>query len=459
MLRRFRRAAGIAAALLCCAAAAPAQSLLQLYDAALAYDAAYQSARAQTRASQAQADQARAGLLPQLALQASAQRNFMDAQIAGISGSINYNALNGALVGSQPLYRPANRIAWNQGREQAELARTQLTGAEQDLIVRLSQAYFEVLAAEDALRFVRAFKAAVAGQLEAAKRNFELGNATITDSREAQARFDLARAQEIGAESDLRVKQLALDQLVGQSGSQPCPLADPIALPAPQPDDAQFWVDQALERHPGVRQSRMALDIARMETAKARAGGLPTVDLQASVSQARYPGGNPALSMTPGAAYPYHATVTSVGVVLNWPLFAGFSIDNRVRETLALEDKARADLDNIERTVSQSARAAFFGEQSGLAQVQALEAAEQSSQTALEANQLGYKVGMRINLDVLDAQSQLYQTRRDLAKARYDALMGLLRLKQASGALGRDDLLPIEALLMKQDRYFNKDSM
>ncbi|MDR2153440.1 MAG: TolC family outer membrane protein [Burkholderiaceae bacterium] len=439
----------MAAVMLCCGAVGvQAQTLRQLYDAAHGYDAALQRAQARARASLAQADQSQAGLLPQLALQTGAQRNRLDMRMTGVSSGSggHYNVWDSALIGSQPLYRPANRIAWDQGKKQAELAQTQLGAAEQDLIVRLSQACFDVLAAEDALRFVLALKEAVAKQLEAAQRNFDLGNATITDSHEAQARFDLARAQEITAQNDLHVKRLALDQLVGQNGSQPRPLALPVTLPAPQPDNAEAWVNLAIDQHPALAQARMALDIARLETDKAKAAHLPTVDMQVSVSQSRYPDGNPALiGMTPGSRY--RTTSASVGVVLNWPLFAGFALENRVRETLALQDQARADLDDIERTVSQATRAAFFGVQSGLSQVQALEAAEQSSLTALQANQLGYQVGVRINIDVLNAQSQLYQTQRDLSQARYDALLGLLRLKQSAGVLTPNDLLPIDQLM------------
>lgn len=454
-MRLSLRRCAIAIALTWCGTLARAQSLLQLYDTAHGYDAAYQAALAQARASQARADQARAGLLPQIGLQAGLQHNYTNMNVPDINlgnglvisggGRMEYNVLSGSLVGSQPLYRPANSIAWDQGKKQAEAAQVQLNAAEQDLIVRLAQAYFDVLAAQDALRFVRALKAAVAEQLAAAKRNFEVGNATITDSREAQARFDLAVAQEIAAENDLRVKQLALDQTVGQSGSAPLPLAQSIALPAPQPDDAQAWVEQALAQHPAVVQRRMALELARMETAKARTGHLPTVDLQASVSRSHYPAGSSLTSTMLGFNYP--STTAGVGVALNWPLFAGFAVESRVRETLALEDKARADLDDAERTVAQATRAAFFGVRSGLSQVQALEAAEQSSRTSLEANQLGYKVGVRINIDVLNAQSQLYQTRRDLSKARYDVLVGLLRLKQAGGVLQAEDLAPVNRLL------------
>lgn len=424
---------------------AQAQSLLELYGAACGFDAALQAARAQVDASQAQADQARAGLLPQVGLQAGANRNWTEVNAGSVASSQSYNALNAALVGSQPIYRPANRIALNQGKLQAELALAQFEAAHHDLLIRLSQAYFDVLAARDSLEFVRALKVAVTEQLEAAMRNFEVGNATITDSREAQARYDLALAQEIAAESDLHVKRLALDQLVGRTGTLPLPLAQPIQLPALTPSDVDSWVRLATEHHPAVGQRRLALQTARLETSKAKTGHLPTVDLQASVGVTRYPDGNPALTAMP--ATPTKNRNASVGVVLNWPLFAGFSVDNRVRETLALEDKAQAELADTERSVVQATQAAFFGVQSGTGQVRALEAAERSSQTALEANRLGYQVGVRINIDVLNAQSQLYQTKRDLAKARYDVLVGMLRLKQASGTLSADDLKPIDQML------------
>ena len=233
---------------------------------------------------------------------------------------------------------------------------------------------------------------------------------------------------------------------MGRSGVEPRPLAQPITLPPLQPGEVAAWVEQATEQHPGVRQARAALDIARLETDKARAGHRPTLDLQASVGQTRYPDGNPSLSAAPRASA--RTTNASVGVVLNWPLFAGFAVENRIRETLSLEDKAQADLDNVQRAVSQATRAAFFGVQSGLGQVKALQAAEASSLTALQANQLGYQVGVRINIDVLNAQSQLYQTQRDLARARYEVLLGGLRLKQAAGALSDADLTPINQMLV-----------
>ena len=159
----------------------------------------------------------------------------------------------------------------------------------------------------------------------------------------------------------------------------------------------------------------------------------------------RYPNG----SVTPQIGTSYRTNAASVGVVMNLPLFAGFAVQNRIKETLALEDKARAQLDDAQRNVEQSTRTAFFGVQSGQAQVKALEAALASSQSALDANKLGYEVGVRINIDVLNAQSQLYQTQRDLALARYQVLLGQLKLRQAAGTLSDDDLRAIDALSLR----------
>jgi outer membrane protein len=342
---------------------------------------------------------------------------------------------------SQPLYRPANFATYKQGKRQVELAEAQLTAASQDLIIRVAQAYFDVLAAQDTLAFVRAQKAATSEQLASAKRNFEVGTSTITDTREAQARYDLVIAQEIAAENDLRVKKLALDALVGKPDVKPNPLAV-TSLPAPQPANAEVWVQQAEEYSPAIIQARANVEIAELETEKAKAGHKPTLDLTASYNVTRNPNGTTSI---PNAT---RANVGTVGVTFNLPLFAGFATQNRIRETLSLEEKAQADLENTRRTVAQATRTAFFGLVSGQSQVQALEAAEASSQSSLEANQLGYQVGVRINIDVLNAQSQLFQTKRDLAQARYNVLLGHLKLRQANGTLTPDDLAQLNTLVV-----------
>jgi outer membrane protein len=424
------------------ALAAPvrAQSLVDLYDAARSFDASYQSAKSQYNATLAKAEQARASILPTVGLAMSSSFVGLDSSSTAIKP--NYNTQSATLSASQPLYRPANRITYAQSLKQFELAQAQLDVADQDLIVRVSQAYFDVMASQDSLTFVKAQKTAVAEQLEFAKRNFEVGTSTITDTREAQARFDLVIAQEIAAENDLLVKKMALDQLVGKSNTQPKPLSLPLALPKLLPADVNTWVGQAEAAHPAVRQTKVALDVATLETQKAQAGNRPTLDLTGSYGVAQNNG-----SATSSAES--RTNSASIGLSFNLPLFAGYAIQNRIKETLALEDKARTDLDATQRTVAQATRTAFFGVLSGQGQVKALEAAEASSQSALDANKLGYQVGVRINIDVLNSQSQLFDTKAKLAKARYDVLVGSLKLRQASGTLKADDLQSINSLLAK----------
>jgi outer membrane protein len=253
----------------------------------------------------------------------------------------------------------------------------------------------------------------------------------------------LVIAQEIAAENDLRVKKIALDQLVGKNEAQPKQLAQPLSLPNLSPSDVAVWVQQSEAQHPSIKQSQIALDVALLETKKAEAGHKPTLDLSAKLISTNNLDGS---SSAPGSS---RVNASFIGLSFNLPLFAGFSTQNRIKETLALEDKARNDLEGAKRTVAQGTRTAFFGVLSGQGQVKALEAAEASSQSALDANKLGYQVGVRINIDVLNSQSQLFDTKAKLAKARYDVLVGSLKLRQANGTLKAEDLMGVNALLAK----------
>ena len=436
---RNSRHAASAVGLLLAAGTAQAQNLVTLYESARGFDAAYQSARSQFDANVARADQSRAGLLPSVGVAAGASRTSIELSNPPVTRDFNTQSVT--VSASQPLYRPANRAAYDQGFKLIALSRAQLDAAGQDLIVRTSQAYFDVLAAQDTLTFVQAQKKAVAEQLAFAKRNFEVGTSTITDTREAQARHDLVIAQEIAADNDLRIKKVVLDQLVGRTDAQPKPLVAPTTLPTLSPADPNAWVQQADGVHPAIRQALSNLDIAELEVKKAEAGHKPTLDAVASYNVQRNPPGSTTLSNVS------RINTSAIGLQFNLPLFAGFAIQNRVRETLALRDKASSDLDFARRNVAQGTRTAYFGVVSGQGQVRALEAAELSSQSALDANKLGYQVGVRINIDVLNAQSQLFQTKRDLAQARYNVLLGGLRLRQANGTLTELDLQPVNALL------------
>jgi outer membrane protein len=419
---------------------AQAQSLVELYDAARSFDASYQSAKSLYEANLSKAEQAKAGLLPTVGLGMGVNRTNIDSDIDTFERS--YGNQSATLSASQPLYRPANVATAAQGKKSAEVALAQLQAADQDLIVRVSQAYFDVLTAGDSLNFVKAQKSAVSEQLASAKRNFEVGTATITDTREAQARFDLVLAQEIAAENDLRVKKLALDQLTGKAGAEPKPLAVPVVIAPVAPADVNAWVSQSEAMSPAVRQAQLGLEVAQLETQKAQAGNKPTLDLNGSYNITKNNGSS-------NSTLDYRTNVAQVGLNLNWPLFAGYAIQNRVKETLSLEDKARSDLDVAKRSVAQTTRAAYFGVESGLGQVKALEAAEASSQSALDATKLGYQVGVRFNIDVLNAQTALFDTKAKLAKARYDVLLGGLKLRQANGSLKADDLNAVNALLAR----------
>ncbi len=422
------------------AGSAQAQNLMSLFETARGYDATYKAAQSQYTANLSKGEQAKALLLPTVGLTANLNNTNFE-RLTPPPGT--FSAQSGALTlnASHPLYRPANSASYQQGMRQLALASIQLKAAEQDLMVRLSQAYFDVLISRESLEFVRAQKMAVAEQLAAAKRNFEVGTSTITDSREAQARYDLVLSQEIAADNDLRIKRMALNQLVGLNNIEPKSLSSKAKLTAPELSSIDQWVRQSSETNPVVLQNRAALDIAKLETTKAEAGHKPTLDLVAGFTPTRYKNG------TGINAAQVDNNLTSISLSFNMPLFAGYATQNRIKEALALEEKARSDLDAAERNVAQSTRTAFFGLLSGIGQVNALQAAEASSQSALDANKLGYQVGVRINIDVLNSQSQLFQTKRDLAKARYDVLLGQLRLRQAAGVLTDADLASINALL------------
>jgi outer membrane protein len=416
-----------------------AQGLSELYEAARGYDATYLAARAQAEAAEYKAAQAKALGLPSLTANVRGVARQIDLPVASTASN---NAVQTELNGRFPLFNKANQATMEQAEKSLIASRAELEAAEQDLVIRLTQAYFDVLSARDTVALTKTNKAAILEQLASAKRNFEVGTSTIVDTREAQSKADLATAQQIAAENDLLNKRIALAYLVGSRTVDPLPLATPVVLPTIVPNNVEEWVTVADTVHPQVIRARTALEVAQLESTKARAGELPTVDAVATLG-ANYASGS-SNQIIPGTT-----RTGSVGVELNWPLYTGGSVQNRMKETVALAQRSRDELENARRTVAANTRVSFFGVQSGEALVKALEAAEASSKLALEATQLGYKVGVRVTLDVLNAQTQLFQTQRDLFKSRYDVLVGSLRLRQASGQLTPNDLTAVNSLLAK----------
>ncbi len=415
---------------------ASALDLLQAYRDALQNDSQLASARAAREASVEKQVQGRAGLLPSAALSGEIKENEL-----AFSGfpSRRFSSNQYQVQLKQPLYNLSNLAQYEAGKLQSAAGNVQFEQAKNELALRVAQAYFDLLAAQDSVDFLRAQKAAISEQLESAKRNFEVGTATITDTHEAQARFDLTEAQEIAAQNDLEVRRYALAQIIGKLPPALSGLRQQVRIAPPEPAAPEQWVKQAEADNLAVVGQTLAVQIAGRSVTVSRAGHYPTVDAVASYSSSE--------SFNPVFGGQFTQKATAIGVQVALPLFSGYSTTSRVREALSLEDKARADLDTARRNAALSARSAFLGLQSGLSQVRALEAAEASSKLALEANQLGYDVGVRINIDVLNAQQQLYSTRRDLAKARYDALLAGLKLRAAVGSLSEAELAELNALL------------
>ncbi len=434
----MRRLACLCALLL--AGPALGADLMQIYRAAQDNDPTYAAARASLDAGREKLPQGLAGLLPSLNLSGNSTWNDNELSASNSPGSTQqkYNSKGYQLSLSQPLFRWQNWVAYDQSKLQVAQAEANFAQARQDLILRVAQAYFDTLFAYENLSAVRASKEAIGLQLESAKKNFEVGTATITDTHEAQARHDLALAQEIAAESDLEVRLNALQAIIGRPPGKLARLRKDAEASPPQPSDMNQWVGAAEQDSLSVQIQQAAAEIADREVDRQRAGHYPTLDLVANVGHAK--------SFTQGAGL-LENDFQNVGVQLNIPLYLGGQVNSRQREASANRAAAQSLLEAARRGAALSARQHYLGVANGLAQIRALKAALISSQSALESNKLGYEVGVRIIIDVLNAENQVYVTRRDLARSTFDTLLAQLQLKSAVGALGDEDVAALNALL------------
>jgi len=421
-----------------------AADLLQTYREARANDPVYASARAALDAGRENLPLGLAQLLPTLGASGFTQMNNYDIDFRGAAPESKRDGnTNGyGLSLTQPLFNWQSIMLYKEAGFKVAQAEAAFGQAAQDLIVRVAQAYFDVLASQDTLAFIQAQKTAISEQLAQAKRNFEVGTATITDTHEAQARFDLAVSQEIAAQSDLEIKRSALQQIIGKFPDKLTPLKPTTELSPPKPNAMEPWVTSAENENFSVRIQQAALEIASREIERSRAGHYPTLNLVGS-----YGRNSASISTIGTVSIGTDTTSTAVGLQFSMPLYAGGGVNAQVRQAIAGEEKARQDLENARRSAALAVRQAYLGVTNGMAQVRALEQALVSSQSALDSNKLGYEVGVRINIDVLNAQQQLYSTKRDLAKARYDTLVNGLRLKAAAGTLTEDDLESVNRLL------------
>jgi outer membrane protein len=418
---------------------APRNDLLQIYREAVANDAAFAASRYQQQAAQELVPQARSALLPNIGANARADSNYYSATEPDISN--NYSVYGGGINLSMPLYRPQNWEALEQAKIAVMRSDLTLQQSAQDLTLRVATAYFNVLAARDQLIALEAAKRATLEQLQQARREFEVGTKTIIDTNEAQARYDQIVAQEQVALGTLLVRRSELQTIIGRDLGTLAPLRDRPNLTLPQPNDIMQWVRSAEDTNYSVQIARANYEIATREVQRQRDAHKPTVDVVGGYNVNKFNGTQSSNDLNP------RINAGTIGLQLNVPIYQGGLIQSRVREALSLQDRSNAELESARRTSANSARDAYTGVNYGLAQVKALESAEVSARTQLDSTQLGYQVGVRILLDVLNATTQLVQTQRDLKRARYDFLLAALRLKASTGALTDEDVAAVNALL------------
>jgi outer membrane protein len=422
-----------------------AENLLDVYKLARENDATWTAAQANFRANQEKGPQGRSLLLPIVSFNASYSRNNIDGTTTNLvtggvlQGKDRYDINSYNLQLTQPLFRMSNFAAYAQGKISVSQAEAELAIARQDLILRAGQAYFDVLAAQDALDFTRSEKAAIDGQLQLAQRNFAVGNATVVDVHEARARFDLAAAEEVSTDSELQIRKEALTTLIGQPAGTLARLTSKIALPKPDPADPDQWVKAAAEQNLSIKVQEYLVSIAEEEINKNRGGHYPTLDLVASHNNLDQ--GGSVIGVATDVA------TNQIGLQLNVPIYQGGYVSSRVREAVARREQSRDGLTLAKRQTVRQTREAYLAVTSGAVRVQALEQAQVSSQKALESTLIGYESGVRTGVEVLNAQRELYRTKRDLSQARYAWLLSRLRLKAATGTLSETDLGEINSLL------------
>lgn len=429
------------AAVACCLATshASAQTISTLYESSNKSNAAYQAEKASYLAVVKRVEQAKAPLRPSLAIQGDAAVVHQDGTNPNFERSSTDLQLG--LQGKLPLYNPKNKIIAEQAYKNAMVQLSDLRDKEQDLVLIVAKSYFDVLAAHEDLEVVKTQKKAINKQLEAAKLNFEVGTATITDSREAQASSDLIDAQMRALENQLLASYSSLQLRAGKDTVWVHPLHQPFTPPQMEERSLQEWLALAQEKSYVIQQAQRAIELAKLRIEEAKTGKKPTVDLYGSYGinhqskSANAPSGSNRLNDA------------RVGVRMNWALYDGKLTENKVAEALLLQNKAEAQLLEVQRQTSHSIRTAYNNVQASQARIAALKSALASSKSALEAINIGYEVGVRINIDVLNGQNLVSQTQRDLAKAQYGLLQSQLQLRRAAGVLKAKDLQQIDALL------------
>lgn len=424
------------------APAAQATDLLGLSKDALASDPTYAAARYTRDAAQEARPQARANLLPSVTANVAENATRIDLRPNGSPVfAKTYNAWGPSINISFTLYSAAYWDTLDQAALSGQQADLQFEQAHNDLLIRVAQAYFDYLTSKDALEAQQENRKSILEQREQAAKEFELGTKTAVDMQESQARLDQADAQEQVAIADLQVRQGLLENLVGHPVDNLLPLKDSVHLQSPEPDNSAFWLQHARQDNRRVLAAELDARIAKAQVKIAHDADLPVLSLAGNMQYQK--ADNYSVFLPINSA----TTQSTLGIQLTIPVYLGGSTRSRIREASALQARSERNLDLAQRTAEQDVRVAYQGVTTGYKQIQFLESAVRSARIQKESTQIGYRVGVRINLDVLNANSQLINTQRDLKKARYDFILNSLKLKAASGALSEDDVVAVNSLL------------
>ena len=426
--------------------AAGEQNLLDIYQIAVNSDPTWAAARSGNLAAQEKIEQGKALYRPTVNMTSDASHSETDIRYLGNNavfrnaGHESFEVFGYGVNFTQPILRRENWVQYKQAQTQVSQADKQLIQSQQELMLRTSQAYFDVLMAQDQIDLINSQKAAISKQLEQAKANFEVGNATITDVNEAQARFDLLTAQEITALNDAEVRKRAVQAIIGQLPERLATVRNDLQTRSPEPLNMDKWVDLAAQNNLALSIQQEALTLATQEIDRMNAGHWPTLDMVGSYADTR----------AGGSANGFGSDLqnTTIGLKLNIPLYQGGAVSSRVREAIANQQKARDELEAARRKSDLDTRQAYLSLTGSVAQVQAYEQALKSSQSQLDSTNLGYEVGVRNSVDVLNAQQQLFTAKRDLLQSRYAYLMNVLKLRSAVGLLNENDLAEVNQRLI-----------
>ena len=428
------------------AAAADSQNLMQIYQQALSHDPVWMSAQSSNRALQEKLPQGQSQFLPAVTFNAGASASKTEFSPVGATVfSNNKSTFSGYtydLNVTQPLYRKQYWAQLNQAKSKVMQANQQLAFAHQGLILRVAKTYFDVLLAQDKVELIDAQKKATVHQLEQAKANFDVGTSTITDFNEAKARFDLIQALEIAAQSDVEVKKQAINAIIGKLPSPLSAVRDDLQIKLPEPFDIEKWVEVAEQNSLSIAVQQKNLEIATQEIEAQNSGHFPILDAVGD-----YKGG-----YSTGGINGYGTDLqnTTIGLQLQIPLYQGGYVTSKVREAVANKQKAQDDLEGSKRQADLDTRSAYLNLASSVAQIKAYEQALNSSQSQLDSTNLGYEVGVRTSVDVLNAQQQYFSAKRDLLQSRYTYLVNILLLKSAVGLLSEADLEGVNQQLVSR---------